>query len=76
MANFAKILQRKILFNAHVIIQNPPLYIELSKIFRQTDDAFISILNNLRNNKINANDIQNLNQFVQPNFDLNKTQVT
>lgn len=60
----------KFFFNAHVIIQNPPIYIELSKIFRQTDNTFISILNNLRNNQINPNDIRILNQFVQPNFDL------
>jgi len=68
----------KFFFHAHVIEQNPPLYIELSKIFRQTDDQFISVLNNLRNNKITTQDIQVLNQFVQPNFDLksNKGYIT
>jgi PIF1-like helicase/Helix-turn-helix domain/Helicase len=68
----------KFFFHAHVIQQNPPLYIELSKIFRQTDDRFISILNNLRNNQISQTDIQNLNEFVQPNFDLkaNKGYIT
>jgi hypothetical protein len=60
----------KFFFNAHVIEQNPPLYIELSKIFRQTDDLFISILNNLRNNQMTAHDVEILNQQVQPNFDL------
>jgi len=62
----------KFFFHAHVIEQNPPLYIELSKIFRQTDDQFISVLNNLRNNRISSSDIQVLNQFVQPNFDFKK----
>ncbi|WP_395632199.1 helix-turn-helix domain-containing protein [Flavobacterium sp.] len=68
----------KFFFHAHVIEKNPPIYIELSKIFRQTDDAFISVLNNLRVNKITANDIQVLNQFVQPKFDLkaNKGYIT
>ena len=68
----------KFFFHSHVIQQNPPLYIELSKIFRQTDDIFISILNNLRNNQISQTDIQNLNQYVQPNFDLkvNKGYIT
>ena len=68
----------KFFFNAHAILQNPPLYIELSKIFRQSDDKFISILNNLRNNTITAIDVQNLNQYVQPNFDLksNKGYIT
>ncbi len=68
----------KFFFHAHVIEQNPPLYIELSKIFRQTDERFISVLNNLRNNKITQNDIQTLNEFVKPNFDLktNKGYIT
>ena len=68
----------KFFFHSHVIQQNPPLYIELSKIFRQTDDIFISILNNLRNNTISQQDLQNLNQYVQPNFDLkaNKGYIT
>ncbi|WP_298117676.1 helix-turn-helix domain-containing protein [Flavobacterium sp.] len=68
----------KFFFHSHVIEQNPPLYIELSKIFRQTDEQFISVLNNLRNNKITQNDVQVLNQFVQPNFDLkaNKGYIT
>lgn len=68
----------KFFFNAHVIEQNPPLYIELSKIFRQTDDQFISVLNSLRNNKMTQSDIQILNQHVQPNFDLkaNKGYIT
>jgi uncharacterized protein YpbB len=68
----------KFFFHSHVIQQNPPLYIELSKIFRQTDDVFISILNNLRNNQISPADIQALNQYVNPNFDLkaNKGYIT
>lgn len=68
----------KFFFHAHVIQQYPPLYIELSKIYRQTDDRFISVLNNLRNNEITASDIQMLNEFVQPNFDLkaNKGYIT
>jgi uncharacterized protein YpbB len=68
----------KFFFHSHVIEQHPPLYIELSKIFRQTDDRFISVLNNLRNNKITQNDIQILNEFVKPDFDLkaNKGYIT
>jgi uncharacterized protein YpbB len=69
---FRKYYNGKFFFHSHVIQQNPPLYIELSKIFRQSDDAFISILNNLRNNQISNQDIAVLNQYVKPNFDLNK----
>ncbi len=60
----------KFFFHSQVVQQNPPLYIELDTIFRQTDDAFISVLNNLRNNQISKDDIAALNQYVQPNFDL------
>jgi uncharacterized protein YpbB len=68
----------KFFFHSHVVQQHPPLYIELSKIFRQTDDTFISVLNNLRNNQISQQDIQTLNQYVKPDFDLkaNKGYIT
>lgn len=73
-----KYYRGKFFFHSHVIQQEPPLYIELSKIFRQTDDKFISILNNLRNNQIDSQDIMNLNQYVKPDFDLkeNKGYIT
>jgi hypothetical protein len=51
MAYFAQLLQRKF-FHSHAVQQSPPLYIELSTIYRQTDTEFISVLNNLRNNKL------------------------
>jgi hypothetical protein len=60
----------KFFFHAHVMLHYPPLYIELDKIYRQTDDRFISVLNNLRNNEITPSDIETLNEFVNPNFDL------
>ena len=68
----------KFFFHSHVVQQSPPLYIELSTIFRQTDTEFISVLNNLRDNKITANDVAALNKYVQPDFDLktNKGYIT
>ncbi|MBC7523317.1 MAG: helix-turn-helix domain-containing protein [Flavobacterium sp.] len=73
-----KYYRGKFFFHSHVIQQNPLLYVELSKIFRQTDTVFIDILNNLRNNQITTDNIQFLNKFVQPNFDLktNKGYIT
>jgi hypothetical protein len=56
-------------FHSHVVQQSPPLYIELSTIFRQTDTEFISVLN-LRDNKITVTDVAALNKYVQPDFDL------
>ena len=60
----------KFFFHSHVVQQNPPLYIELSKIYRQTDSEFIGILNNLRNNQISDADVNSLNAYVNPQFDL------
>ncbi|KOS07045.1 helicase [Flavobacterium akiainvivens] len=62
----------KFFFHSHVVQQNPPVYIELDKIYRQKDDRFIGVLNNLRNNVITNNDLKVLNEFVQPGFDLSK----
>lgn len=55
-------------FHSKVIEQYPPLYIELEKVYRQSDNVFISILNNLRNNKITDLDIQELNKYIKPKF--------
>jgi hypothetical protein len=62
----------KFFFHSHVVHQDPPLYIELDKIYRQTDSTFIDVLNNLRNNVITESDIKVLNTFVQPDFDSTK----
>lgn len=55
-------------FEAQSLKQSKPIYIELEKIFRQTNQAFISILNNLRENKISESDIDTLNQYYKPDF--------
>lgn len=55
-------------FHAQVIREQPPLYIELSKIFRQQDEQFIRVLNHLRDNKVTAEDKELLDRFVQPGF--------
>lgn len=62
----------KFFFHSHIVQQNPPLYIELSKIYRQTDEQFINVLNNLRNNVVTPADLQVLNTFVKPDFDVKK----
>lgn len=55
-------------FHAHVLREQAPLYIELTKIYRQADERFINVLNNLRNNHVTEADQKVLNEFVQPNF--------
>lgn len=49
--------------------QNGFTYIELDKIFRQQDDRFIGILNNLRNNTCTPEDIDILNSYFREKVD-------
>jgi len=55
-------------FHAKVISEMPPLYVELEKVYRQEDPGFLNILNNLRNNEVNDQDIEILNGHVQKDF--------
>ena len=59
-------------FNAKALQQNKPLYIELEKIYRQSDNRFISLLNNLRDNAISKEDIELLNKYYKPSFQSNE----
>jgi hypothetical protein len=59
-------------FDAQVIHEVKPLYIELEKVYRQADETFIRILNNLRNSEITDEDIKILNSHVDQNFDATK----
>lgn len=60
--------QSPFFFDAHVMRDANPLYIELKKIFRQTDETFISLLNRIRNNETTADDISLLNERYCPDF--------
>ncbi|MCX6189294.1 MAG: helix-turn-helix domain-containing protein [Bacteroidetes bacterium] len=55
-------------FEALVLKESSLLYLELDKIYRQIDDTFINLLNNLRNNKVTAEDIALLNEYYKPDF--------
>lgn len=55
-------------FHSQVIQKNPLLYVELDKVYRQSDEHFLSILNHLRNNQMLESDVQTLNKYVKPGF--------
>ena len=48
-------------FSARVFTQIELVSIELQKVYRQTDPGFISVLDHIRNNTIEAADLQQLN---------------
>lgn len=55
-------------FDAHVVQQTQPLFIELKKIYRQSDADFIQLLNNVRNSKVSREDLTVLNDYYKPDF--------
>jgi hypothetical protein len=57
-------------FNATSLNRNDLIYLELDKIYRQTDDEFIKLLNNFRLNKASQADINILNKQFKEKFNL------
>ncbi len=53
-------------FSSKVLTKHKPFYIELKKIYRQQDDVFINLLNNIRENKVNDEDMKLLNSRFIP----------
>ena len=63
--------QSSFFFDTLALKESGFVYIELEKIFRQQDDIFIRILNNLRNNIATQDDIAELNKHYQENVNNN-----
>lgn len=57
-------------FDAHVFREMRLVSIELQKVYRQSDPAFISILDHIRTSSIVAADLQRLNSRVGAELDL------
>lgn len=55
-------------FNSRVLRANPPLYLELKKIYRQKDRKFIELLNRVRVNEMRSEDYLMLNSRYLPKF--------
>ncbi|MFM7856184.1 MAG: AAA family ATPase [Flammeovirgaceae bacterium] len=54
--------------SSKVILSNKPVYIELKKIYRQNEQEFIELLNRVRINKVNQNELNLLNSKFNPTF--------
>ncbi len=55
-------------FHSQVVLQQQPVYIELDKIFRQTNGDFIRVLNEVRNNCLSESGIKVLQSRYNPLF--------
>lgn len=67
----SNIYQSPYFFDSVVIRNNPPVYIELEKIYRQKDQNFIDILNKVRNNNLSFEDLEELNKHYRPDLSNN-----
>ncbi len=55
-------------FDSLAIKEQSPLLIELSKIYRQKEESFVTLLNKVRNNHMHADDFEDLHLRYDPNF--------
>lgn len=55
-------------FGSHALRQTPYATIELKQVYRQSDERFLSILNKVRANKVDAETLTLLNSRYIPNF--------
>jgi hypothetical protein len=55
-------------FDSKVLQEEPPVYIEFNKIYRQRDEQFISLLNQVRNNELEEDGMKILESRFHPTF--------
>jgi hypothetical protein len=55
-------------FDSLVMKEEPPVYIEFTKIYRQTEEKFIHLLNQVRNNEMDDKGLLVLHDRYQPSF--------
>ncbi len=55
-------------FDSLVMRNNPPVYIELDKIYRQSEQTFIGLLNKVRNNNLDLEGLDLLNSHYRANL--------
>jgi hypothetical protein len=59
-------------FDSHVIHEDQPLYVEFTRIYRQSEERFIRVLNQVRNNQLDEEGMQILESRLQPGFTRSK----
>jgi len=55
-------------FDSIVLQEDPPVYVEFNKIYRQRDERFITLLNQVRNNELDEDGMKILESRFQPSF--------
>ena len=60
--------QSQYFFEAKALQTDPPVYLELEKIYRQQDLRFVELLNHLRDNQLTDGDLKLLNTYYSPDL--------
>lgn len=60
-------------FAAKALQHQQPVYLELDKIYRQSDDRFITLLNHFRDHQVSREDVDELNKRYSPDFQAQST---
>src|SRR6476646_8213569 len=60
--------QSTFFFDSHVMKDDPPVNIEFTTIYRQTEEKFITLLNKVRNNEMDEEYLHALHSRYQPGF--------
>ncbi|WP_235903523.1 helix-turn-helix domain-containing protein [Taibaiella lutea] len=68
MELLSEFYQSPFFFDSLAVKEAMPIYLELKKIYRQSDTEFINILNNVRNNDVTEEDLERLQQNFNPYF--------
>ncbi len=55
-------------FDSRVILEDPPVYVEFTKIYRQSEERFITLLNQVRNNELDDRGADILESRFLPAF--------
>ncbi len=63
-----KFYESQFFFSSKVIKNETPVIIELKKIYRQKEEVYINLLNKIRVNNINEEELNLLNSKYKPNF--------
>ncbi len=66
---FSSIYTSPYFFSAHVFQKVRMEYLELSRMYRQNDGRFIDLLNRIRTNSVEQQDIDAFNERYQPDFE-------
>ncbi|MCK5525435.1 MAG: AAA family ATPase [Thiomargarita sp.] len=68
---FSTTYQSPFFFSAKIFDELGMEVVELTKVYRQKQEAFINLLNAIRNRQIGSSEIQEINQRYQPQFESN-----